>query len=80
MKENLPGLRKNNRYIFVGDGSKGSKEGKYMPGVKKYKQESETQSKPEMIFGHLWGRIGLLIIINGQISCTPMTNKIHDGL
>ena len=51
-----------------------------MPGVKKYKQESETQSKPEMIFGHLWGRIGLLIIINGQISCTPMTNKIHDGL
>ena len=80
VKKHIPGLRKNNRCILVGDGSKGSKEGKYMPGVKKYKQESETQSKPEMIFGHLWGCIGLLTIINGQISCTPMTNKIHDGL
>ena len=80
VKDNIPLLVRKGKIFLVGDGSKCSKEGKYMPAVKKYKQESETQSKPEMIFGHLWGCIGLLTIVHNQIFCTPLSNKIHDGL
>ncbi|MBR2256611.1 MAG: transposase [Blautia sp.] len=51
-----------------------------MPGVKKYKQESETQSKPAMMFGHLWGCVGVLTEVNGGITSTPVSMKLHGGL
>ncbi len=35
--------------ILIGDGVKQSKEGRYMPGVKKLVQESEDSSKPQYI-------------------------------
>ena len=69
-----------NKAILVGDGTKQSKEGRYMPGVKKLAQESETQSKPEYIHGHMWGGIGVLIGKAIRFSCVPLSMRIHDGL
>ena len=66
--------------LLVGDGTKQSKEGQYMPGVKKLAQESETQSKPDYIHGHMWGGVGVLIGKVREFSCAPLSLKIHDGL
>ncbi|MDO3678679.1 hypothetical protein [Paenibacillus ehimensis] len=45
----------NGAVILFGDGMKQSKEARRMPGVKKFRQESENSSKAEYIFGHLFG-------------------------
>ena len=47
----------NGRNLILGDGTKTSKEGRYMPGVKKLYQESENSAKPQYIFGHMFGGI-----------------------
>ena len=65
----MPLLCHNNKALLVGDGTKQSKEGRYMPGVKRLAQESETQSKPEYIHGHMWGGVGVLIGRNESFSC-----------
>lgn len=68
------------RTVLIGDGVKQSKEGHYMPGVKRLAQESETQTKPEMIHGHMWGCVGVLTGTEGAFACTPLSLRIHDGL
>lgn len=65
--------------ILVGDGVKQSKEGKRMPCVKKLFQESENSSKPEYIFGHMFGAIGVLIGGLGKLFCLPLSVTIQDG-
>ncbi len=75
-----PILRLNGCPVLLGDGVKQSKEGRHMPGVKRLAQESETQSKPSMIFGHTLGGIRILI---GDAPCPaalPLSLRIHDGL
>lgn len=66
--------------IMVGDGVKVSKEGLKMPAVGKHHQESESQSKPEYIWGHHWGCVGLLIGQNESLDCVPASLRIHSGL
>lgn len=51
-----------------------------MPGVKKHAQESQTQSKPDMIHGHLWGNLSVLIGTEEKLACLPLSTRIHDGL
>jgi hypothetical protein len=66
--------------ILIGDGVKQAKEGRHMPGVKKLFQESENSSKPEYIFGHMFGGIGVLA---GNISkwfCIPLNINLQDGI
>ena len=70
----------NGRVILAGDGVKQSKEGYHMPGVKKMVQESETQSKGEYIFGHLFGAVGVLIGRRSQKFCVPLKINIQDGI
>ena len=77
---NIPLFQHKDRAILVGDGTKQSKEGRYMPGVKKLAQESETQSKPEYIHGHMWGGVGVLVGKARGFFCVPLSLKIHDGL
>ena len=48
------------RISFLIDHTKKSKEGRRMPGVRKICQESETQSKPEYIHGHLFGGLSVV--------------------
>ena len=76
----IPLFRHNDRAILVGDGTKQSKEGRFMPGVKKLAQESETQSKAEYIHGHMWGGVGVLVGKAKGFFCLPLSLKIHDGL
>ena len=76
----IPLFKVEKRMIIVGDGTKQSKEGRYMPCVKRLAQESETQSKPEFIHGHMWGGVGVLAGKVKRFFCVPLSLKIHDGL
>ena len=80
VSEQFPLFEKAGRCVLIGDGTKQSKEGRRMPGVKKLAQESETQSKPEYIHGHFWGCAGVLIGSEKRLSCVPLSARIHDGL
>ena len=68
----------NDRSVLAGDGVKQSKEAKYMPGVKKLVQESEDSSKPEYIFGHMFGAIG--VVLGKAQLCCPLMFSIQEGL
>lgn len=73
-------MKEQGRFILAGDGVKQSKEGYYMPGVKKLHQESEDSSKGEYIFGHLFGAVGILAGNASQALCLPLRMSIQDGL
>ena len=66
--------------VMAGDGTKQSKEGRYMPGVKRLAQESEDSSKPEYIFGHMFGGLGILAGCLDKLYCIPLRFNIQDGL
>ena len=68
----------NGRSVLAGDGVKQSKEAKYMPGVKKLAQESEDSSKPDYIFGHMFGAIG--VVLGKAQLCCPLMFSIQEGL
>lgn len=72
--------RENGYAILIGDGVKQAKEGRHMPGVKKLFQESENSSKPEYIFGHLFGGIGILAGSVLKWFCIPLFINLQDGL
>ena len=75
-----PLLKRGDAVILVGDGVKQAKEGRRMPGVKRQHQESEDSSKPEFMWGHLFGGVGILA---GNISkqfCIPLAMRIQDGV
>ena len=80
VSRHMPLLKHRDKALLVGDGTKQSKEGRHMPGVKKLAQESETQSKPRYIHGHMWGGVGVLVGKVREFSCVPLSLKIHDGL
>jgi len=66
--------------ILIGDGVKQSKEGKKMPAVKKLYQESENSSKPNYMYGHMFGCIGVLAGNVLKMFCIPISLRLHDGL
>ena len=74
-------FRIDGRVVMIGDGVKQSKEGRFMPGVKKLHQESENSAKSEYIFGHMFGGIGVLVGDTcKKIYCVLLSLRIHDGL
>jgi hypothetical protein len=69
------------RRVIIGDGVKQGKSGRKMAGVKRYCQSSESMAKPNMIWGHLFGAIGLLTgSPSGKMFCTPINADIEDGV
>ena len=72
-------FREQSKPILIGDGVKQSKEAKKMPCVKKMFQESENSSKPNYIFGHMFGAIGVLIGSTEKLFCVPVSMTIQDG-
>ncbi len=62
VQQNAPICREQGYTILFGDGVKQSKEARFMPGVKKLFQESEDSSKPQYIYGHMFGGLGVLIL------------------
>lgn len=73
--------RINGKVVMVGDGVKQTKEGRYMPGVKKLHQESENSAKGEYIFGHMFGGVGVIIgNMKQKMYCVLVSLRLHDGL
>jgi len=76
-----PGIvRMGGRPILVGDGIKVAKSGKKMPAVKKLHQQSESNTKPEYIFGHSCQAVSVLMRAAQSVFAVPLTCHIHEGV
>jgi hypothetical protein len=73
-------LRENGRLIVLGDGIKVAKSGKKMPGSKKMYQASESNTKPEYIFGHSCQAIALVAGCLESFFAIPLVSRIHEGV
>ena len=72
-------LRVNSRPVLVGDGIKTAKTGRKMPGVKKLHQQSESNTKPEFIFGPSCQAVAVLTQALSSILALPLACRIHEG-
>ena len=72
-------LRVNTMAVLVGDGIKVAKAGRKMPGVKKLHQESESNNKPEYIFGHSCQAVAVLTQALSSVFALPLACRIHEG-
>lgn len=72
-------LRVNGRPVLVGDGIKVAKAGRKMPGVKKLHQQSESNNKPEYIFGHSCQAVAVLTQALSSVFALPLACRIHEG-
>jgi len=73
-------LRVHGRPVLVGDGIKVAKAGRKMPGVKKLHQQSESNTKPEYIFGHSCQAVALLTQAVSSVCAVPLACRIHEGV
>jgi hypothetical protein len=73
-------LRVNGRSVLVGDGIKVAKSGRKMPGVKKLHQQSESNTKPEYIFGHSCQAVAVLTQALSSVFALPLACRIHEGV
>ena len=73
-------LRFNGKPVLVGDGVKVAKSGKRMPAVKKLHQQSESNTKPEYIFGHSCQAEALLMRAASSVFAVPLACRIHEGV
>ena len=73
-------LRVSGRPVLVGDGIKVAKSGKKMPAVKKLHQQSDSNTKPEYIFGHSCQAVAVLMQAASSVFAVPLTCRIHEGL
>ena len=70
----------NGRRVIVGDGIKIPKAGKKMPSVKKLHQESDSNTKPEYIFGHSCQAIAIVAGFMETFFAIPLACRIHEGV
>ena len=76
-----PGLlRVNGRPVLVGDGIKVAKAGRKMPAVKKLHQQSDSNTKPEYIFGHSCQAVAVLAQALSSVFAIPLACRIHEGV
>ena len=73
-------VRVNGKPVLVGDGIKVAKAGRKMPGVKKLHQQSESNTKPEYIFGHSCQAIAILTQALSSVFAIPLACRIHEGV
>ena len=73
-------LRVNGRPVLIGDGIKVAKAGRKMPGVKKLHQQSESNTKPEYIFGHSCQAVAVLTQALSSVLAIPLACRIHEGV
>ena len=73
-------LRVNGRPVLVGDGIKVAKAGRKMPAVKKLHQQSDSNTKPEYIFGHSCQAIAVLTQALSSVFAIPLVCRIHEGV
>jgi hypothetical protein len=73
-------LRVNGRPVLAGDGIKVAKSGRKMPAVKKLHQQSESNTKPEYIFGHSCQAVAVLAQALSSVVALPLACRIHEGV
>jgi hypothetical protein len=73
-------LRVRGKPVLVGDGIKVAKSGRKMPGVKKLHQQSESNTKPEYIFGHSCQAVAVLAQALSTVFAVPLVCRIHEGV
>lgn len=73
-------LRVGGRPVLVGDAIKVAKAGRKMPAVKKLHQESESNTKPEYIFGHSCQAVAVLARALSSVVAVPLACRIHEGV
>ena len=73
-------LRVNGMPVLAGDGIQVAKAGKKMPAVKKLHQESDSNNKPEYIFGHSCQAIAVLTQALASVFALPLACRIHEGV
>jgi hypothetical protein len=73
-------LRVNGRPVLVGDGIKVAKSGRKMPAVKKLHQQSDSNTKPEYIFGHSCQAVAVLTRALSSVFAIPLACRIHEGV
>jgi hypothetical protein len=73
-------LRVDGKPVLVGDGIKVAKSGRKMPGVKKLHQESDSNTKPEYIFGHSCQAVAVLAQALSTVFAVPLACRIHEGV
>jgi len=73
-------LRVNGKPVLVGDGIKVAKSGRKMPAVKKLHQQSESNTKPEYIFGHSCQAVAVLAQALSSVWAIPLACRIHEGV
>ena len=73
-------LRVDGKPVLVGDGIKVAKSGRKMPGVKKLHQESDSNTKPEYIFGHSCQAVAVLTQALSTVFAVPLACRIHEGV
>jgi hypothetical protein len=73
-------LHVNGRSVLVGDGIKVAKAGRKMPAVKKLHQQSESNTKPEYIFGHSCQAVAVLAQALSSVFAIPLACRIHEGV
>jgi len=73
-------LRLNGKPVLVGDGIKVAKAGRKMPGVKKLHQQSQSNTKPEYIFGHSCQAVAVLTQALSSVFALPLVCRIHEGV
>ncbi|MCH7885630.1 MAG: transposase [Planctomycetes bacterium] len=73
-------LRVDGKPVLVGDGIKVPKSGRKMPGVKKLHQESDSNTKPEYIFGHSCQAVAILTQALSSVFAVPLACRIHEGV
>jgi hypothetical protein len=73
-------LRFNGRPVLIGDGIKVAKSGRKMPAVKKLHQQSDSNTKPEYIFGHSCQAVAILMKAASSVFAVPLSCRIHEGV
>jgi len=73
-------LRVGGRPVLVGDGIKVAKAGRKMPAVKNLHQSSESNTKPQHIFGHSCQAVAVLAQALSTVFAVPLTCRIHEGV
>ena len=66
--------------VLIGDGLKVAKSGRKMPAVKKLHQTSDSNTKPEYIFGHSCQAVAVLTRVGATCGALPLAGRIHEGL
>lgn len=70
----------NGRLVLLGDGLKNPKRGRKMPGVKRLKQQSGSNTKPEFIQGHSLQAVSLLVKACKTFIPVHLVARIHEGI